>query len=251
MDALAMTAAAVALSALLSYVAYKTGCLTRGGAAASFLVGAFVGAAGSVNAFVLLTIFTLSGFAATRIGFSKKKKAGLQEGSDGERTWKNVAGVGIPPCIIAAANFLFPMDPLLFDVMFISTMTVAGADTIASEIGVRDPKAYLITTFKRVPPGTNGGISATGTAISTVASLGIAAIGWLVMTGALDPLLLIPYAAGVVGNLLDSLFGTVLEDRGYISKYFNNGITAILGAVFGAGVYIASRGRPHIFGAGG
>ena len=240
MDAPAAALAAIALSALLSYVAYKTNCLTRGGAAASFLVGAFTGAVGSVSAFVLLTIFTLSGFVATRIGFSKKKKAGLQEGKNGERTWKNVAGVGIPPCIIVAMNALFPMDPLLFDVMFVSTMTVAGADTIASEIGVRDPKAYLITTFKRVPPGTNGGVSVTGTAVSTAASLGISAIGWLVMTRTLDPLLLIPFVAGVVGNLLDSLFGVLLEDRGYISKYFNNGATAILGAVFGASIYIAS-----------
>ncbi|MBR6038149.1 MAG: DUF92 domain-containing protein [Candidatus Methanomethylophilaceae archaeon] len=240
MDALTTAMLAAALSALMSYIAYKTGCLTRDGAAASFLVGAFTGIAGSVSAFVLLTIFTVSGFVATRIGFAKKKKAGLQEGNDGERNWKNVAGVGIPPCIIVALNALFPMEPLLFDVMFISTMTVAGADTIASEIGVKDPKAYLITTFKRVPPGTNGGVSLIGTAVSTIAALGIAIIGWLVMTGAADPLLLIPFVAGVVGNLLDSLFGTLLEDRGYISKYFNNGLTAVLGAVFGAGIYIAS-----------
>ena len=240
MDALTTAMLAAALSALMSYIAYKTGCLTRDGAAASFLVGAFTGIAGSVSAFVLLTIFTVSGFVATRIGFAKKKKAGLQEGNDGERNWKNVAGVGIPPCIIVALNALFPMEPLLFDVMFISTMTVAGADTIASEIGVKDPKAYLITTFKRVPHGTNGGVSLIGTDVSTIAALGIAIIGWLVMTGAADPLLLIPFVAGVVGNLLDSLFGTLLEDRGYISKYFNNGLTAILGAVFGAGIYVAS-----------
>ncbi|MBP5203744.1 MAG: DUF92 domain-containing protein [Candidatus Methanomethylophilaceae archaeon] len=240
MDALTTAMLATALSALMSYIAYKTGCLTRDGAAASFLVGAFTGIVGSVSAFVLLIIFTVSGFVATRIGFEKKKKAGLQEGSAGERNWKNVAGVGIPPCVIVALNALFPMDPLLFDVMFVSTMTVAGADTIASEIGVKDPKAYLITTFKRVPPGTNGGVSLMGTAISTVAALGIAVIGWLVMTGTVDPLLLIPFVAGVVGNLLDSLFGTLLEDRGYISKYLNNGLTAILGAAFGAGVYVAS-----------
>ncbi|MBR2093872.1 MAG: DUF92 domain-containing protein, partial [Candidatus Methanomethylophilaceae archaeon] len=72
---------------------------------------------------------------------------------------------------------------------------MAGADTVASEIGVRDAKAYLITTFKRVPPGTNGGVSVLGTAISTVASLVIAVLGWSIMEHSIDWLLLIPFAA--------------------------------------------------------
>ena len=240
MDALCLAAIAVALSALLSLVAYKTGCLTKDGAVASFLTGSFTGAFSSLNAFVLLTIFTVVGFAATKSGLSKKKKAGLQEGTKGERTWKNVAGVGLPPCLIVALNLIFPMDPLLFNVAFISTLAVAGADTVASEIGVRDAKAYLITTFKRVPPGTNGGVSVLGTAISTVASLVIAVLGWSIMEHSIDWLLLIPFAAGVVGNILDSVFGTLLEDRGYISKYTNNASTALLGAAFGAGVCLAA-----------
>ena len=225
--------AAAALSAILSLAAYKTGCLTKDGAAASFLVGAFTGIFGSLEAFVLLTVFTVSGFAATRIGVSKKKARGLQEGKSGERTWKNVAGVGIAPCIIVALNLLFLMGDTLFAVAFISTMTVAGADTIASEIGVRDERVYLITDFRRVPPGTNGGISRLGTAVSAAGSLAIAVLGWIIMEHGIGWLLLIPFAAGVAGNLLDSLFGVLLEDRGYISKYANNCSTALLGAAFG------------------
>ena len=137
MDAL-LAVVAVAMSAILSLAAAKTSCLTKDGAVASFLTGSFTGALGSLEAFVLLTLFTLAGFAATRSGMSKKRKAGLVEGTRGERTWKNVAGVGLPPCLIVALNLVFPLDPVLFDVMFISSIAVAGADTIASEIGVRD-----------------------------------------------------------------------------------------------------------------
>ncbi len=240
MDALLLAAVAVLLSAILSLIAFKTECLTKDGAAASFLTGAFTGALSSLNAFILLTIFTSVGFAATKSGLSKKKKAGLQEGTKGERTWKNVAGVGLPPCLIVALNLILPMDPILFDVMFISTLAVAGADTIASEIGVRDDKAYLITTLKRVPPGTNGGISVLGTTVSTIASLAIAVLGWVIMGNGIDWLLLIPFAAGVVGNLMDSVFGALIEDRGYMSKYANNFSTAMIGAIFGAGVCIAA-----------
>jgi len=240
MDALLLAAVAILLSAILSLIAFKTGCLTKDGAVASFLTGAFTGALSSLNAFILLAIFTSAGFAATKSGMSKKKKAGLQEGAKGERTWKNVAGVGLPPCLIVALNLVFPMDPVLFDVMFISTLAVAGADTIASEIGVRDDKAYLITSLKRVPPGTNGGVSVLGTTVSTIASLGIAILGWIIMEPGFSWMFLVPFVAGVVGNLMDSVFGALIEDKGYMSKYANNFSTAMIGAIFGAGVCIAT-----------
>ena len=229
-----LTVATVILSAVLSAEAYKLQCLTKDGAIASFAVGAIVGVFGSLNAFFLLSIFTIAGSFATLSGIDKKKAAGLQEGQRGERSWKNIVGVGLPPVLIVLLNYVYPLDTTLFAIMYISTITVAGADTIASEIGVRDPKVYMITTFKRVEPGVNGGISLTGTAVSTVAALLIAILGWFVIMESLDIMLLIPFVAGVVGNLMDSVFGAVLENPGYISKYTNNCSTALIGAAFGA-----------------
>ena len=239
MDTEILKVITVVISAILSYEAYTLQCLTRDGAAASFAVGACVGIFGSLSAFFLLTIFTIAGFVATLKDFNKKKEAGVQEGEAGERNWKNEMGVGLPPVLIVIINFLYPLDPNLFAILFISTITVAGADTIASEIGVRDPKVYLITTFKPTVPGTNGGVSMTGTVTSTIASLLIAILGWFVITETLDPLLFIPFVAGVVGNLMDSVIGAALENPGYISKYGNNCVTSVIGAIFGAVVYLA------------
>ena len=233
-----LTVAAIVLSAALSIEAYKLQCLTKGGAVASFAVGAFVGVFASINAFFLLTIFTIAGFIATLKDFDKKSEQGLQEGRKGERTWKNVLGVGLPPCIAVALNYAGLLDPIAFAIMFISTITVAGADTIASEIGVRDKNVYMITSFEKVEPGINGGVSKMGTAVSTVAALLIAILGWFVMTETLDWMLLIPFAMGVLGNLLDSVFGAVLENPGYISKYTNNCSTALIGAAVGVIIYM-------------
>lgn len=233
-----LTVAAIVLSAALSIEAYKLQCLTKGGAVASFAVGAFVGVFASINAFFLLTIFTIAGFIATLKDFDKKSEQGLQEGRKGERTWKNVLGVGLPPCIAVALNYAGLLDLTAFAIMFISTITVAGADTIASEIGVRDKNVYMITSFEKVEPGINGGVSKMGTAVSTVAALLIAILGWFVITETLDWMLLIPFAMGVLGNLLDSIFGAVLENPGYISKYTNNCSTALIGAVIGVALYM-------------
>jgi uncharacterized protein (TIGR00297 family) len=240
MDALILPAVAVFLSAALSFIALKTRCLTKDGSVASFLTGSFTGVLGSLGAFALLTLFTLAGFVATKSGMARKEKYGVVEGAAGERTWKNVAGVGLPPCLVVALNAAFPMDPTLFAVTFISTITVAGADTIASEIGVRDDKAYLITNMKRVSPGTNGGVSVLGTTVSTIASLAIAVVGWLVMGQNIGWIVLVPFLSGVVGNLLDSVFGALLEDRGLMTKYGNNFSTAVIGAAFGAGACFAT-----------
>lgn len=233
-----LTAAAIVLSAALSVEAYKLQCLTKGGAVASFLVGACVGVFSSINAFFLLTIFTIAGFVATMKDFNKKAEHGLQEGKRGERTWKNVLGVGLPPCIAVALEFAGLLDSTAFAIMFVSTITVAGADTIASEIGVRDSKVYMITNFQRTEPGVNGGVSVIGTTVSTVAALLIAILGWFVLTESLNWLLLLPFAMGVLGNLLDSVFGAVLENPGYISKYTNNCSTALIAAIIGVMIYM-------------
>ncbi len=230
-------ALAVVLSAVLSVVFYRLRCLTPGGAIASFAVGSFVGAFGTINAFFLLTLFTVVGFVATLRGISSKKAQWLQEGIDGERGWKNVLGVGVPPCLFVAIWAFGLIDDTVFAIAFVSTIAVAGADTIASEIGVRDKKVYMITNMERVEPGVNGGVSVIGTVTSTIAALAIAVIGWVALTGEFDLLMLIPFVAGVIGNLLDSVFGSVLENPGYISKFTNNGSTAIIGALIGVGLY--------------
>ena len=74
--------------------------------------------------------------------------------------------------------------------------------------------------------------------MSTLAALLIAALGWFVLTESLDWLLLIPFAMGVLGNILDSVFGAVFENKGYMSKYTNNCSTALIGAIVGVAIYM-------------
>ncbi len=230
---------ALAVSLILSLACRRLGMLTGSGAAATFVTGAAVGILGSLEWFAVLTAFTTVGLAATRVGFSRKAEQGVQEGLSGERSARNILGVGLPPCLIAAVAFLAGggLRPEL-DIAFVSVLAVAAADTIASEIGVHDRRVWLVTSGGRVTPGTNGGISLLGTSASLLASLTISAFAWLVIFGRLELLLLIPALAGFIGCMLDSLFGTLFEDRGLFSKYTNNFLTALLGAAAGVLIYI-------------
>ena len=226
--------AVLALSALLSLLAYKMDLLTTSGCISAAIVGIFIGICGSLSWLILLIVFTLLGFVATLVGLSKKKEKGLQEGTHGERTYKNVLGVALPCCVFALINII-TQDSHYYYMMigYISTIAVAAADTTASELGTKDSKVYLITTFKRVEPGTDGGISLFGTVVSLLASIAVTLIGWPIINQSVDIMILIPMAAGFIGCMLDSVVGATLETWGYVDKYMNNCMTGIAGAAIG------------------
>lgn len=222
----------VGLSFALSYLAYRFELLNLAGAIASLVVGLIVGFLGSIYWLLVLVAFTLMGFAATKAGFSKKKERGLQEGTKGERGAKNVLGVSIPAAIIALMYYYLQWDFTMMGIAYIATIAVASADTAASELGTRDPRVRLITNLKKVPPGTNGGISIFGTLASLVGALAASAIGWVIIFGFSElSLFFIPVLSGFVGCMLDSFFGVTLEDQGHISKYSNNALTGLLGGI--------------------
>ena len=227
--------AVLALSLLLSFLAYRMGLLTKSGCVSAAVMGLIIGGCGSLTWLILLIVFTLLGFAATLTGLSKKREKGLQEGTHGERTWKNVVGVALPCCLFAFIN-LFTQDSYHYymTIGYISAIAVAAADTTASELGTKDDRVYLITTLRRVPPGTDGGISPFGTLVSLLASVAVTLIGWGVINQSFDDIfIIIPMISGFTGCMLDSVVGATLETWGYVNKYGNNCLTGMAGGAIG------------------
>ncbi|MGI6009170.1 MAG: DUF92 domain-containing protein [Methanomethylophilus sp.] len=236
--------AVLVIAAVLSAVAYLKGFLTKGGAAGAFVTASAVGLGGSIWWLIAYIVFPAIAFAATLLKLDEKTRKGLQEGKKGERGLPNIIGVGLAPSIIAVVNLIDQTfgggDAEEFlACAFVSAVAVSMADTISSEIGVLDDKVWMITTFKRVEPGINGGVSRMGLLSSLIASFVYAFIGWALVFQEIDLLFLIPAVCGMIGNLLDSLVGAVLENRGYISKYGNNFVTALSGGIIGYLMYFA------------
>jgi uncharacterized protein (TIGR00297 family) len=229
----------------LSSLAYYKQVLTKGGTVAAFVIGMIIGIAGDVTWLFLLLFFLLSSFAATKYRFALKEAMGVQEGKKGERGAMNVLANGFAPTAVALLSTLnLGFVPVTWaGLAFLSALAVAGADTLASEIGVLSDKARLITTFKRVKAGTDGGISVLGEVCAIGASLYTALFGWLILyflssrvglTVTLPPeswFLLIPAVVGFLGCQIDSVLGATVERRGWIHKKGVNLVATSTGAL--------------------
>jgi uncharacterized protein (TIGR00297 family) len=98
-------------------------------------------------------------------------------------------------------------------------------DTWASEIGVLNPSdPILITSFKKVPKGTNGGITILGLACSFVGGLflGLSAFFWDYLkcqrTTNFFWFLVIGTCGGGIGSIIDSLLGATLQRTMFNTK---------------------------------
>lgn len=221
---------------ILAFACWKVKLLTKDGAIASVVVGYIIGFSTKLEWLLILILFTAIGFGVTLYRLSKKKEKGLQEGTHGERTWKNVLGVSVPCCIFAVAALFTDPGSEIYQSMFVgyvATVAVASADTTASEVGVKDEDVWMITSLERVKPGVDGGISLTGTAVSLLAATITALFAWFVVQHGMDQYVLIPILAGFLGCILDSIVGATWETKGLITKYGNNCLTGFIGGIIG------------------
>ena len=203
----------------------KARVLDTAGVAAAVFIGLLVGLLGHWTWLLTLLAFLVVSHLATKWKFEDKKARNMSESDDGHRGWVNVFANGGIPALIATGAFL--LEEWEFGLwMFGAAVSVAAADTFASEFGCLDDNVRMITTFKKCEPGINGGYSKTG----QVAALGGALIigvmtfcAWYVinidkavsegisLTGAV-------VVIGWIGCQIDSLLGAWFENRGYLTK---------------------------------
>ncbi|KAK3833386.1 MAG: integral membrane protein DUF92-domain-containing protein [Linnemannia elongata] len=105
---------------------------------------------------------------------------------------------------------------------YIGHYACCNGDTWASELGILNKSwPTLITTFKKVPPGTNGGVSPLGLGASLGGGLLIgitAAISIIMQLAFLGALVLAGAGAGFFGSLLDSVLGATIQKSNYSTK---------------------------------
>src|SRR6266481_741696 len=181
------------------------------GGAACFLL--FVGA--GPRAFAVLASLFLLTWVATRFGYRRKQDLGVAERGDGRDAWQVLANLSVASFGAVAFGVTGNRAWLFASA---AALAEAATDTVASEIGqTRGQTAVLITTWKPVAAGTDGGITIAGTIAGIAAGVLIALVA---AEGGMIPRaqLWIPAAAGFVGMLVDSVLGATLQREGRMNN---------------------------------
>ncbi len=215
----------VILCLIIGLLTYIRGALDLWGSIFMVVMGLIIIFSAGFNWLVLILIFLILGFVSTKYRHDYKKEIGVYEG---KRSAKNVISNGIVPFVMAAFG---SYDGFVGG--FIGSVATATADTLASEVGVvQTPR--LITTLKKVDPGTDGGISVLGT-VAGIVGAGIIGFFAYILGIYPDPLisLKISLIAGTVGCFMDSILGAVLERRNYLNNEHVNLLATLTGAFLG------------------
>ena len=213
---------------VLILISEKYRVLDRLGVYAAAALGIIVGALGHWTWLVILLGFLGTAHKATKWRFEEKASKGLSESSDGHRSWGNVvANGGLPGLVAIIAFILDDHENGLW--LFSAAVSVAAADTFASEIGCLDDRVRMITTMKKCEPGLNGGFSPNGQIAALVGSTIIAILAFV--SEANLELAALVAVIGWLGCQVDSVLGAVLENRGLMTKGTVNAAAITFGII--------------------
>ena len=214
-------------STVIALVAHRRRALTTSGALGAILVGTITfGFGGWIWGILLVAFFALS-TALSRYRQADKRQLADKFVKGAHRDMGQVLANGGLAAFISLLYFSYPAPVLL--AAFLGSMATVNADTWGTEVGVlsRDlPR--LITTWRRVPVGTSGGVTLLGTAASTLGALFIGLLAYILLCvealvaghNAFVLSWIIPTTlfSGLLGSLFDSLLGATVQGIFYCAR---------------------------------
>ena len=191
----------------------------------------------------VMAVFVLADIA-TRLGREQKQLLGTAERRQGRTAAQVAANLGIAALAsdglaqswLAGNRWFSHVAPSLLLAVGLAVLAEAAADTVSSEIGqIMGGRPRMITTLRRVEPGTDGAVSLVGTLVGVTAAGIVAAVGaWALGGGSV--MFCISCAGGVFGLFFDSLLGATLEQRGWLNNDAVNFLSTVSAAAFAVGV---------------
>ncbi|OQV20293.1 putative Transmembrane protein 19 [Hypsibius exemplaris] len=250
----------VVLPLYASIWGFKRKSLSWTGALASYIAGFVVTMSSYVFSAGLIAFFVI-GSKATKVKASMKKQIEADYSEGGQRNWIQVicnggAATGFATLYMLEAgcrekpiDFRMSYYESSYALAVLGALACCCGDTLASELGSvwskGDPR--LITSFRRVPRGTNGGISLVGLLVSLAGGLIIGLVFLLMTLLCLTgyairssppqyPVVLVGGICGLVGSLIDSYLGALfqfsgIDEQGRVVNRPGPGVKRINGVV--------------------
>jgi uncharacterized protein (TIGR00297 family) len=225
---------AVGLAVAFAFLAWGLSAVTAGAALTGIVLTVILCLAAGPAALIPVIIVFLLTVVTTRIGRRKKERLGTAEPRRGRGAPQILANVSVA-AICAAPLIFVPYARYILLAGAAAALAEAAGDTVSSELGQTfGGHPRLITTWRRVPPGQDGGITIAGTIFSLCAILIVcASCRWANLL--LPQFQATALGAALAGTIVDSLLGATLERPGRLG---NNGVN-FTGTAFAAAVTIA------------
>jgi uncharacterized protein (TIGR00297 family) len=202
--------AGLALAALISFGARRAGALSWSGAIAATIVGTLAVAAGWQWAALVVAYFATAAALSRHGRTTKERRTAAVVAKHGPRDARQVAANG-GPFVLAALAVLVQPDAR-WVALGAGSLAASAADTWATEVGTLfggTPRSIL--TWRPVPVGTSGGVSAIGSLAGLAGAAFIAALvlalGWSLAVA------LAVAIGGVAGAVADSVAGGSVQAR--------------------------------------
>ena len=224
---------ALLINTVLIALAQRLPLLTRAGWVHAGILGTVLWGCLGWTGWVAVVVYLALGSAVTKLGFEQKQERGLAEARGGQRSPANVwgsAATGAGLALLIGAG----IEPKLWLTLgFAASFAAKLADTFGSEIGKRwGSTPRLITTLRRVEPGTEGAISLEGTVASVAGSLVMSLVMWALVLVPSGRLMLLVAVVGFVATLAESVLGAIAQQRlSWMSNELVNALQTTLAAL--------------------
>lgn len=250
--------AAVVIPLLLSLWGFKRKSLDISGAFLGLCMGFILTLTSFAHLATLLAFFVTSS-KATKFRAYRKRKLEAEYKEGGQRNWIQALCNGGMATQLALLYWLDvgcgerPIDfynhyrSSWLSIGILGAFACSNGDTWASEIGtvIGNSDPFLITSRKRVPRGTNGGVSWVGLLVSALGGLTVGLFHYVAVLYTVDtavlqlaapqwPIIIAGGLGGFFGSVLDSVLGATLQysgvdENGVIAEHPGKGIKHICG----------------------
>ena len=203
--------------------------VSQSGAYAGAVVCFILYASAGPGAFVALMSVFLLAWLTTGFGYPRKQALGTAEKRDGRTASQVLANLGTAAIAAAISAATGKAAGLL---AMVAALSEAAADTVSSELGqASSNQARLITTWQKVPAGTDGGVTLVGTLAGVAAAAAVSLVS--VAVGMLPWKWIAPaILSAVLGMLADSYLGATLERRHLLNNDTVNFLSTVVAAAF-------------------
>lgn len=205
--------ASMLIAAMVAILSYRLRFLTAGGSTGAFLLGTVIfGVGGWKWAWPILLFFVTSS-VLSKIGKQRKEHFEQIFEKGHTRDLGQVAANGGMAGLAAVMSYYNP--EARWYVIYLGVVAAVTSDTWGTEVGTFfKGSTRSILNFKKVEPGTSGGISWQGMIGSLLGAGVIAASGWMFYNNFINSQTLIFWwivMAGLCGSLIDSWLGATFQ----------------------------------------